>query len=337
MTSSGGDREAWDTSPLEPGAPATGWSEGRNDAMSRTQRARVAWLCERLQLAFISVTRSRLDGDLVSSLLLPAILDANVGHLDADPSVSRRHQALDATYPNELRRPANALSIANFLDIPRETVRARLAEMVAAGVLDTAEGGYILPNSTLTSEWFLPAVPQYLDALNDFVAGLGLIRAFGLQADSRLAHPVWPVAWAAMRLSTAHVLRETAYTRAVTPGMSLTASFILLAVSHDVGGQLRLSSQMPASRGALEALGPALGPVRGTALAARLNLPQETVRRHLNRLIAAGYLCRVKGGYDMAPDTGTLAVWRLFQKRAEANARQLIWRLTKTGVIPTAR
>lgn len=302
--------------------------------MTRIQRAKVAWLCVRLQLAYIGITRGLLDGDLVSSLLLPAISDANVGHLDADPDISRRHQALDAAYPDALRRPANALSIAQFLDIPRETARAKLAGMVAAGVLHRTGAGYVVPTSTLISEWFLPAVPRYLDSLNDFVVGLGLIRAFGLRPGSRLAHPVWPVAWAAMRLSTSHVLRETAYARELTPGMSLTASYVLLTVCQCAGGQLRLPSQMPARGGALAALGPTFGPVRGSAVAARLGLPEETVRRHLKQLVVAGFLCRVPGGYDVVHDADSLPMWRMFQKRAQTNARQLIWRLTTTGVIP---
>jgi len=304
--------------------------------MSRVQRAKVAWLCVRMQLSYVEITRGLVDGDLVSSLLLPAILDANVGHLDADPDISRRHQALDAAYPDELRRPANALSIAQFLDLPRETARAKLAAMVADGVLQRTPTGFILPSSTLISERFLPAIPRYLDALDGFVRGLGLIRAFGLTPDSRLAHPVWPVAWAAMRLSTAHVLRETAYTRELTSGMSLTACYVLLTVCHAVGGQLRLPAQMPARGGALAVLGPTFGPVRGNAIAARLGLPEETVRRHLKQLVAAGYLCRGPGGYDVVHDADCAPVWRTFQKRAEANARQLIWRLATTGVVPTA-
>lgn len=315
---------------------ASGWAIGRNDAMTRIQRAKVAWLCVRLQLAYVEITRSLVDGDLVSSLLLPAILDANVGHLDADPDISRRHQALDAAYPDEQRRPANALSIAQFLDIPRETARAKLSGMVAGGMLRRTPAGYILPASTLVSDRFLPAIPRYLEALDGFISGLGLIRGFGLRPGSRLAHPVWPVAWAAMRHSTAHILRETAYTRDLTPGMSLTACYILLSVCHSVGGQLRLAPQMPARGGALAVLGPTFGPVRGSAVAARLGLPEETVRRHLKQLVEAGYLCRVRGGYDVVHDAEMEAVWRTFQKRAQANARQLIWRLTTTGVVPTA-
>jgi DNA-binding transcriptional ArsR family regulator len=312
------------------------WATGRNDAITRIQRAKVAWLCVRMQLAYVGITRSLVGGDLISSLLLPAIVDANVGHLDADPDISRRHQALDAAYPDELRRPANALSIAQFLEIPRETARAKLTAMVANGVLHRTPAGYILPTATLISDRFLPAIPRYLDALDDFVRGLGLIRAFGLKPDSRLAHPVWPVAWAAMRLSTAHVLRETAYTRELTSGMGLTACYVLLTVCHSAGGQLRLPSQMPARGGALSVLGPTFGPVRGSVAAARLGLPEETVRRHLRQLVEAGYLCRGPRGYDVVHDANSVPVWRMFQKRAQANARQLVWRLTTTGVVPTA-
>lgn len=313
-----------------------GWAAGRADAMTTLQRARVAWLCVRLQLAYIAITRDLVEGDLVSSLLVPAISDANVGHLDADPDISRRHQALDAAYPDDLRRPANALSIAHSLEIPRETARAKLAGMVASGMLQRASCGYVLPTSTLISERFLPAIPRYLRALDDFVAGLGLIRAFGLKPGSRLAEPVWPVAWAAMRLSTAHLLRETAHARALTPGMSLTGCYVLLTVSQFVSGQLRLPPQIPARSGALAMQGATFGPVRGSAVASQLGLAEETIRRHLNQLVAAGYLRRGPQGFDVVLDTRSLPVWRLFQKRVEANTRQLVWRMTTTGVVPPA-
>jgi len=302
--------------------------------MTRVQRGQVAWLSIRLQLAYAEFTRTLFDGDLVSCLLLPAILDANVGHLDADPLISRHHQGLNATYPDELRRPANALSIASFLDIPRETVRVRLAGMVADGVLHRTEGGYILPTAIQTSERFLPMVPRYLEALNDFLSGLGMIRAFGLEPGSGLAHPVWPVAWAALRLSTAHVLRQTGYARELTAGMSVTGCYMLLHVCQAVSGQLRVSPQMPAGGGALAPLEPCFGPVRGSAIATRLGLPEETVRRHLKQLVAAGYLRRVSGGYDVEHNTMTLPIWRAFQKRTMGNGRQLIWRLTTTGIVP---
>lgn len=308
--------------------------QGRGDAMSRIQQAQVAWLCGRLQLAYVAINRDLVDGDLVSSLLLPAILNANVGHLEDDPDGGRRHRSLDNAYPDEMRRPANALSIAQFLDIPRETVRAKLTGMVAAGTLQRIGTGYVLPTSVLNSERVLPSLPRFLDALNDFVNGLGLIRAFGLEPESRLVDPVWPVARAAFRFSAAHMLREAVYVRALTSGMCLTTSYVLLTVCQAVSGQLRLAPEMPAGGGVLAALGPVFEPVRGSAVASRLGLPEETARRHLKRLVAAGYLCRSPRGYDLALDVGAVPIWRTFQKRVHANARQLVWSLTTTGIVP---
>ncbi len=83
--------------------------------------------------------------------------------------------------------------------------------------------------------------------------------------------------------------------------------------------------------------GATFGPVRGAAVAAQLGLPEETVRRHLKQLVEAGYLSRGPQGFDVVLDARSLPVWRLFQKRVQANARQLVWRLTSTGVVPTAQ
>ena len=313
-----------------------GWPAARPDTMTAPQRARVAWLSIRLQLAHIAITRDLVGGDLVSSLLIPAISDANVGHLDAHPDISRRHQVLGVNYAEELRRPANALSIAHSLDLPRETARAKLAGLVASGILTRTSSGYILPTSTLVSERFLSAMPAYMNAIDELIGGFGLIRAFGLKPGSGLADPVWPVAWAALRLSSAHLLRETIYARELTSGMSLTACYILLNVSQCVGGQLRLP-QTSARSGALAMPGATFGPVRGAAVAAQVGLPEETVRRHLKQLVEAGYLSRGPQGFDVVLDERSLPVWRLFQKRVQANARQLVWRLTSTGVVPTAQ
>ena len=126
------------------------------------------------------------------------------------------------------------------------------------------------------------------------------------------------------------------YARALAPDLSLTASYILLTVCHGVSGHLRLASHMPVGAGALAVLRPTFGPVRSSTVSARLGLPEETVRRHLKRLVEIGFLCRTSRGYDIVHDGATLPAWRLYQKRSQANARQLIWRLTTTGVIPSS-
>lgn len=295
--------------------------------------AQVAWLNARMALAFTQVTRDILGGDLVSSLLVPVISDSNVGHLDRHPDSTRLHMALDGAFPDDLRHPANVASIAASLDIPRETVRNKLEEMLDAGLVHRTGNGIVMRTETLVSERFLPSVPRYLDAVAAFVKGLADMSSCSLQPGQGLLHPVWPVAGALLRLNTAHVLRYVTNLRAMTPGVSLIDSFLVMAVIQETAAHLRA---VPGALDGARVMGWDTGQtvsVSGLHLSRTYDIPRETVRRRLAVLVDEGLLVRSASGYRFADLLQRQRLLQL-QEKTMADTRGLIWRLCLVGATP---
>ncbi|MGE0666965.1 MAG: hypothetical protein AB7O49_10455 [Sphingomonadales bacterium] len=91
--------------------------------------------------------------DLAKLLIVHALGAANVQRLMAT-SQRNVYESMDDRIPGELQVPANALSIADSTGLPRETVRRKLKELVAGGlVIEDARGGYrIKPGAIQTDE-----------------------------------------------------------------------------------------------------------------------------------------------------------------------------------------
>jgi DNA-binding transcriptional ArsR family regulator len=94
-----------------------------------------------------------MQNDLAKLLIVNALGAANVQRLMATPQ-REPYESMDARIPAEMQVPANALSIADSTGLPRETVRRKLKELLAAGFVMTDErGGYRLkPGSLQTDE-----------------------------------------------------------------------------------------------------------------------------------------------------------------------------------------
>ena len=302
---------------------------------TRIRIARVAWLNTRLTVAFTRATRDLLGGDLVSSLLVPAISEANVGHLDQHPDETLRHLALDADYPDALRRPANVMSIAASLEIPRETARYKLETMLESGLVHRQDGGIVLRTETLTSERFLPSIPRYLEAIGDMVEDLGRISACGLRPGQALVRPIWPVAGAVLRMGTAHVLRCIGHLRRFVPGLSLMDTYLVMAILHETAAHLRPypgALDVPDGMVWTPTDRPA---VSGLHLARTYDIPVETVRRRLKGLETGGLIVRNSGGVALNSAVRLPGLSAL-QERNKADTRQLIWRLCLAGAIPAS-
>jgi len=299
---------------------------------ARDRLAQVGWLNGRFGLAFIATSRSLVDGDLVGGLLLGAVSNANTAHLDAHPDVARRHLSLDKAFPDEVRRPVNAMSLAESLGLPRETVRQRAVLLAERGILRRMDGGFVVPLETLGSEPFIVALAAYLRATEALMDGLARVGGSGVEGGSRMVTPVWPVAWAALRLATAHALRETSYLRAVAPDLSLVQAFVYEGLAQTCGLQLRLAGESTVRLSPAEV--PIRDAVRAADLARELELPEETARRHLRTLAGAGLIERTPGGFrPVVSDPGLRSRWLARQKRTATATHQLVWRMAATGLM----
>lgn len=300
---------------------------------ARSHAAQITWLNVKLWLEFIQATRTWIEEDLISALLIAGVLSANVEATQQQPSELRRFVE-HGELPDDSRRPVNAMSVALSLGIPRETARVKLAALLERGLLEKRDGGVILNNAIITSEPFLGAMRAFLQAISDFIHGLAELEACGVLAGDRMAVPPWSVGGVAARLATAHVLRGIDHIRELNPQLSLTTHYILLALSHLSGAGLKVSSDVPDNGAQLVGINPTPGPVTVAELSRFSRLPDETVRRQVIRLESLGMVVRHRGGREInLGDAERIGRWGDFENRAVVSTRQVVWKFFCAGVI----
>ena len=169
-----------------------------------------------------------------------------------------------------------------------------------------------------------------MESIERFILGLARMEVCGLDETWTLAAPTPEVQWGALRLVTANMLRSIAHVMDLAPDMSPLSAYIMLAVTQETGAHLDLDAQPPPP----SALGrPRRGPIRGAAVAAALSMPQETVRRHLQRLVRSGRLSVDPTGYSIQITPDRLPLWRELQAQSLVNTRQLVWTLQAAGIV----
>lgn len=290
--------------------------------------ARVAWLNERLALGFIHTSRTWIDEDLISALLVAGVLSANVEPAGVTPA----HFAEGGALPDELRRPINAMSVAQSLGIANETARGKLARLVDSGTLQRAGDGFILSAATVASPPLGQAMRAFVGAIAAFAAGLADVRACGMDG-AGLAPPSPALGGLAVRLCTAHVLRGIDHARSLHPSIGLPGLYVLLALGHIVGTSLRLPPDDPR---AAEGLSPAPGraPVTVADLARFTGMPHETLRRQVLKLQTAGLVLREGHRCDLAlTNPVVVGHWTEMRDQTMARADQLVGKLRLAGII----
>lgn len=302
----------------------------------RTQAAQVAWLNTRLTLDFIASSRTWIDDDLISALLVAGVVSANTSGADQGRGAPETFLG-PGVLPDALRRPVNAMSVALSLGVPRESARSKLAALVEKGVLAKTAEGFILSAEVVVSEPFRAAMEIFVRAVADFIIGLSALQACGVRDGDRMASPAWSVAGVATRIVTTHVHRGIDHARSITPQTSLTTHYIMLSISHLTGSALRVAEKMPEDGGALDRFKPSIGPVSVAEVAAFTGLDDETVRRHIGQLEGNGSLMRVGSKRDVnLGNEAMVARWRDFQSRTMISTHQLARKLYLAGVIVDA-
>jgi hypothetical protein len=89
------------------------------------------------------------DGDLITAIVLYAILAANVGYLDQGPKEPGRFAGLEDKPPDEVRRPVSILAVAGSLGMPYETTRRYVTKLMKSGRCVRVQGGVFIPASAL--------------------------------------------------------------------------------------------------------------------------------------------------------------------------------------------
>ena len=114
-----------------------------------------AGVAERLLLAFVlRVLESftGLYGDVVTGTILSATIAANIRHVTEDPVLARRYASEDMPPPDALRVPIALRALARAIDLPFETVRRRVATLVAEGRIVWRDDGVVVPTHVLLDD-----------------------------------------------------------------------------------------------------------------------------------------------------------------------------------------
>jgi hypothetical protein len=258
------------------------------------------------------VTTGMAGMDTRDAVLVMAINQANIAPLTRDPAARHRYGALESPAPDEERRPVPLSAIAAGLRLPYETVRRRARRLEAQGVCQIGPRGAVVPESFLASPAYLASVMAAHARVHRFYQE---VRAAGLThplPPSRFPpEPTVPIR-ASLRLIADYLLRTGEALMALTGDLICGLAWMGLLS----GGE---ALPPPASSAG--------------ALARRLAMPRETVRRHCAELVAGGWCDRAGRGFCVTPEIlGRPEVTGFIRDNA-VNAHRLFSALAERGLV----
>jgi DNA-binding Lrp family transcriptional regulator len=257
-------------------------------------------------------------GHFLERLIFVAIVQANVSHLDRDQDLQRAYSAYDHPPPDELRRPVSVSAISRSLRLPYETTRRRVQHLAERGDCVVTERGVVAPYAALLSPShlaLLQATYRNVQALYLKLRALGVLRDPPARAVT-LAGPA-PLR-AVARISADYVLRIV---EILTQHVGdLVRGLILLDILR--ANTEHLSDLDFGPDAATFVSDARRRPVTVIMLARRLNIPVETVRRHVRRLSADGRCSRRDGGLIISAEALAAAPW---PQLTEDNLGHLNW------------
>lgn len=274
--------------------------------------------------------------DVIDGLLLVAISQANVAPIERDPDLQLAYATLDQAPPDDLRRPVSISAIANSLKIPFETTRRRISALVDLGLLKTVGRGVILPQAPLNSPFYrLGAEANYrlVRTLYCRLRDIGFLH--DLPRPNRPAFdPDAPPVRLVIRLSSSYLLRLA---EPLTDHMGdLVTALVLMDLIH------ANTEHLPDTEGGDEApdwspdgfvADVHRKPATITMLSQRLGIPQETVRRHIARLVKDDRCDRVAEGYLVPSRVLSRGPFVHYMTANQVNLHRLYVSLAEFGVV----
>lgn len=305
-----------------PLAPAPGPA-----AQSRPPAWRIARASIELVMDIIDISRG--DGHMLDPLLVATVVEGNLALVSQDPELQRRYAEADQPPPDELRRPISIAAVASSLSLPYETVRRRTNGLIRRGAMVSTPKGLIVPAALLTTPAYLEAAIARYERVKRFYFEL---KALGVtdglpERDEGVA----PLTGPPVRLVN----------RVLSEFQSRLYEQMLRRLGDLVTGVVALEMGRANAEGLEEAARQIEGPlpddlrhpISMLALAKRLRLPAETVRRHVRRLEAEGLCRQVDGGFlaeiaDLPPQGESTPIQRNLM-----NLSRMMARLGALGVL----
>ena len=293
------------------------------------------WRLTRLSLGYLldQIHLSRNGADIVDRLLIAAVIDANLGAIKQDQGLQFTYGALDAASPDELLRPVSVNAVAQSVGLPFETVRRRIARLTRDGACVATDGGVLVPQAALASPAFKSMSVARFERLRQFHAELVAadalpdIRTSATAATERGWGGADPPVRVVNRILAEHLLRfiEAVMRQAGDP---LAALLLLEAARANIEliPQPQAGEEFPIPDGLRR-------PITISALAARLNVAPETLRRRAALVDRAGLCRRTDGGLIVPAAAVALPqVLALIEENA-GNVRRMFARLDQIGCL----
>lgn len=222
-------------------------------------------------------------GDTLTAFVLVAMVDANIGHIDADPALSRRFAAFDDVPPDGFKRPITTRALAARLGLPYETTRRRVQDLVQAGLCTRTATGVYAPT--------LPRPEYRAGSEANYKAVRNLLRDvhssmpdFGWPDLETFAGPE-PLPWRLVtRRSSAFGLELGVRVTKMTGDYDTTITYLALIEA----------TGLPCDAEPLRC-------VQTLPLARSIRQPTASVRRRLAKLESLGLITRGPGGYAATP------------------------------------
>lgn len=250
----------------------------------------------------------------LEALLMMAINQANIAPLTRDPAARSRYGALEAPAPDAERRPVSVRAVAASMRLPYETARRNIKRLEPRGVCVTGEAGVLVPAAFLVSPEYLEAARQgheRLYSLYRMLAARGLLEPLPAAQYDESDSPVR----GAVRLMSDYLLRAAESVGGRTGDLVTTLVILpLLAVAAGADGG-------------------APTPMSAAALARRVQLPTETVRRRAAALAAAGICVVRRGGLALADAELGSSAWRGLLRENAVAVQRMFAGLAERGVV----
>jgi hypothetical protein len=256
--------------------------------------------------------------DFTDALILMAVTQANVEPVLRDAALNRAFAAYDRPPPDDLRRPISVNAVAQSLGIPFETVRRRVTRLSRIGVYRSTPAGVIVPGWVVRLGAHRSAAEANYRRVQDLYFRLAKLGA--LPAAPKIAPWAGPAPLRAVaRVSAEYLLRLIATANAQLDDLGSAVVWLeVLRSTHehlpDAAGVDRVQRR----------------PVRVTAVARRLGMPFETVRRRVVDLAARGLCETTDRGVVLSPDTADSAEWATI---SDANHRDLTRMFASLGLL----
>lgn len=128
--------------PAKSNAQSSGRPSMTDESGQRLLRLSVSYMLDQLATA-------RVIFDILDSLIAVAVSQANVAPVNASRELQLRYATYDQPPPDDLRRPISINALAQSLRLPFETVRRRLIKLSLLGVCQSTRAGVMVPTRAL--------------------------------------------------------------------------------------------------------------------------------------------------------------------------------------------